>query len=751
MAPDGTVRTVAEGVSSVLPAGDGRVRLVAGPAADHRVEVVDVATGAAQPELVVPPVPATASAVALDGRRLLVGDDSGPGSAVRDLAVEGTTLEGVRVSGGDPLALPAQHLRRCDDHGPLTSCSLVAGSGAVAVRGSETTTVLDADGRTWSTPTSSADGDGLRAVDGPFLLSQSWWGGSVLRDVRSGERLPSRGRAALLDGVLHSVSELDGRVDVRDLRTGRADVLDLGCRPEHDGVEAAGPWIGACGRLLDRSGRSGQLEVDGGYPTVLGDGFLVRRTEALLEWAPLASPTATTTEALAWQPLGEAAPGTGVAVTRTGDLPSVAWVGADGRARVAALPVAPGSLPPRPSGAPSAPPAPTGVRVQPGDGSLVVRWDAGPASARAHRVRGTGWPAGARAAVRPDGRSAEVTGLVNGRSTTVEVVAVNATGESPAVAATATPLSLIPPPPRDVRATVDRLTSQVTVTWSWTPSPSAQPASSFTVLVGSAEVRLPGTARSASLVVPAAQRTTAYVGAVTAGGGGESAVSAPFDVPGVDRRAPTAAMRPVPPVATTSTVTLGLSGADDRKLDRYQVRWRRAATGKALGAWEQHPSWTALRTGRVDVTGLAEGWTYCFSVRSADHAGNWSPWSGATCTTRPLDDRRLSTGKGTWARASGTAYAAGTVTRSRTTLSTLTLGRVRADAAWLVATSCPTCGRAYVLIGHSVVGDVDLRARTTTNQRLFRLHLSEPHSGTLTIRHHGGGDLLVDGVVLRSY
>jgi hypothetical protein len=66
------------------------------------------------------------------------------------------------------------------------------------------------------------------------------------------------------------------------------------------------------------------------------------------------------------------------------------------------------------------------------------------------------------------------------------------------------------------------------------------------------------------------------------------------------------------------------------------VRWQRApTTGRNYPASWQH---TISRAATI-VT--ARGYTYCFSARARDHAGNTSAWSAARCTTVPSDDRVL--------------------------------------------------------------------------------------------------------------
>lgn len=755
---DGSSEVLRRAATSVVAAGDGAVRVVSGATARGRaLERVDARTGATAERLSLAPVPAPVWALAMDGRRLVVADQSGAThTTVRQHSLTGDG-SGLLVGSGQALGLQTDRPSSCSASRPLSRCLLLAaGGGTTALATWGAVLVRDASGGVVSVPDPTDDGvyATVEGIDGPYLVDMYDEHRDAVLDLRSGARVPARADGDLLDGVLYGVSSLDRRVDAVDLATGRSDVLGPRCPDRRDGaVRAAGSWLLVCGQVVDRTGRHPSVQVSGGDVT-LGDGFLVRRRDGYLEWAALAGSAATTSAALTWQRLGEVAEdGVPSATSRSGDLPSVAWVGRDGRVRVAAIPVPSSPLPPRPTGVVTAPAAPTGVRATAGDTTVSVRWDAPAAGVRAVRARGAGLPDAAVMTTDADGLGVQVTGLVNGRSAAVDVVSLNLAGESAPVRVTATPLSATPPAPRDVRLTIDPLSSRATVTWSWTAAPATMPLTGFRVsdAVGP-DVVLPPDARRASFVIDASGVTGVTVTAET-GHGSAYAQSNSVPVHGVDRTAPTAAVRALPAVTTGTAVTVGLSGKDDRRLDGYQLRWRRgdATTAQSLGGWEYPRAWSALRTGAVEAARLTPGWTYCFSAQSVDHAGNRSAWTAPACTTLPLDDRALAVASGSWTRATHSAFAAGTATRSRQTASVLTRTKVRTDEVTLVATSCPTCGRVRVKVGSTVVGEVDLRATTTTHRRLFRLPMARAAGGALSLQHLGGGDVVVDGGALRAY
>lgn len=237
--------------------------------------------------------------------------------------------------------------------------------------------------------------------------------------------------------------------------------------------------------------------------------------------------------------------------------------------------------------------------------------------------------------------------------------------------------------------------------------------------------------------------------------GGTSAEASVTATPGdpppppPDVVAPTVEAPTVPAVRLTSSTTVRLSGQDDQGYVDFDMRWRSASTGKALGAWTYPEVWQHRIEQHLDVARMAPGHTYCFSARSRDAAGNTSAWSTPGCTTVALDDRAM-TRSGTWRLPRADAYYQGTATRSSSTRAALRRDSVRADAAWLVATRCPTCGSLGVYDDGRLLGVVDLRARGHRDRRVLELPWHGRRTGRLTLRVRSGAPV-IDGMALRSY
>ena len=79
------------------------------------------------------------------------------------------------------------------------------------------------------------------------------------------------------------------------------------------------------------------------------------------------------------------------------------------------------------------------------------------------------------------------------------------------------------------------------------------------------------------------------------------------------------------------------------------------------------------------------------------------------------------------------------------------LGRRSASAVWLVATTCPTCGKVKVRDsdGHSTI--VSLRSSTRRARAVLRVPWPAPTSGRVSLqRVAGAGRVTIDGLVMRA-
>ncbi|HEX6246564.1 MAG TPA: hypothetical protein VFZ64_01720, partial [Nocardioidaceae bacterium] len=345
------------------------------------------------------------------------------------------------------------------------------------------------------------------------------------------------------------------------------------------------------------------------------------------------------------------------------------------------------------------------------------------------------------------------TGLTNGTPATFRVTALNIAGRTDAELVTATPVA---PPARvtNIQVAVDRLTSEVTMTWDWTATPHSEDLQGFTIWAGQPVVEnLAPEVRRATFVLPDAGTGRVEV---EAEGVHQSswAKSAEVTWPGLDTTAPRARVAGIKAVLLGSATTISLRARDDRKLATrpMDLRWRSAAQGERLGPWRRPASWQGVAKGSRTVKGLAAGATYCFSTRARDHAGNVSRWSPARCTAVAKDDRALSVRTGSWQDLSGRRWFRSTARRTTSAGATLGVGRVRADYLWIVTTTCPTCGRLEVRSGRAVVGRVSLRSAVRRDRRVIRLPWAMRTAGRVTLRAvDGGKPVFVDGIASRSY
>jgi Fibronectin type III domain len=167
----------------------------------------------------------------------------------------------------------------------------------------------------------------------------------------------------------------------------------------------------------------------------------------------------------------------------------------------------------------------------------------------------------------------------------------------------------------------------------------------------------------------------------------------------------------------SKTIHVGYSATDSGSgVASYDVQQRSAAWNGGFGAWSSVASSTT--TTAISVTG-ALGHEYCFEIRARDHAGNVSGWSAAHCTTLPLDDRALTAGSG-WSRVKDSAAYRGTLTRTATKGSKLTLSGAQVARIALVVRTCSSCGKVGIYLGSTLWKTVDTHA-ASTHERVILL------------------------------
>ena len=132
---------------------------------------------------------------------------------------------------------------------------------------------------------------------------------------------------------------------------------------------------------------------------------------------------------------------------------------------------------------------------------------------------------------------------------------------------------------------------------------------------------------------------------------------------------------------------------------------------------------------------------------SARTFGNVSDWTRERCTSIPLDDRSL-TPSGAWTRGSGAAYFQGTFSRSSTSGAALTRTGAQVLQLALLATKCPTCGKADVYLNNTLLATVDLRSATTQHRQIVMVKSYDAlQAGTIRVQVRGSGrPVTIDGV-----
>jgi len=222
-----------------------------------------------------------------------------------------------------------------------------------------------------------------------------------------------------------------------------------------------------------------------------------------------------------------------------------------------------------------------------------------------------------------------------------------------------------------------------------------------------------------------------------------------FTMRSTDTTAPSASLG-APRAALTigSTVAVAWAGADAGSgVDTFDVRVRTSRWDRAYSGWS-YPSGLQRTSTRSATVPAAAGYSYCFSVRSRDTAGNLSPWTAQRCSARALDDRALAAGAG-WSRKTGSGFYAGTVTTATKAGATLSRTGVQASRLGLVATRCTTCGTVGVYLSGRLFTTVNLRAASTQRRALISLPAFSQRTTTVTLKVMSSGKLVqIDGLAV---
>jgi hypothetical protein len=379
------------------------------------------------------------------------------------------------------------------------------------------------------------------------------------------------------------------------------------------------------------------------------------------------------------------------------------------------------------------PTAPRAISGQSDDQSVVVSWQPalsdGGSPVTGYTV--TSSPGGHTKTVTADTTSTTVTGLTNGTGYTFTVVATNEVGDS----APSTPSNQVTP--ADTTDPVVRL--------SFTPTTiTNQPSAEFRFTasdddrVVQVECQLDGQAYSAcsspTRFDDLADGVHTLSVRVTDPAGNWTQASHRWTVDTTAPMATTTAptdrsftLRARVPVITQATdAGSGVTTQD--------VRWRRIEPNGRTSAWQYPSSWQNTTSTRRPSPGLADGFTYCFSTRARDAAGNASRWSAARCIAKPLDDRALWSSAG-WSRGVGAKFYNKTHTSSTKRQVILRKTGLRATELGVVATKCPKCGTIGVYDDGRLIRRLNLYAPTLRHKQFIGLpRTAKPRTGTFMIK-----------------
>jgi hypothetical protein len=218
----------------------------------------------------------------------------------------------------------------------------------------------------------------------------------------------------------------------------------------------------------------------------------------------------------------------------------------------------------------------------------------------------------------------------------------------------------------------------------------------------------------------------------------------------VDRVAPTLTMTaPVNPYALTTTLAPAWTARDaGGGLASTDVRWVRAPSNGAFSRAVYPSTWQGTTAGSATLSGVAPGFTYCFSARARDNAGNVSPWTSPRCSAVALDDRSLFATAG-WSRVTGGVFYRGTATAT-SQWGVALVKTVQARRIFLVASRYPNGGTVGVFWNGRLIKTVSLYARRATHRSVLGVTtFPGVRSGTLVIRTLTSKKAVqIDGVVL---
>jgi len=197
--------------------------------------------------------------------------------------------------------------------------------------------------------------------------------------------------------------------------------------------------------------------------------------------------------------------------------------------------------------------------------------------------------------------------------------------------------------------------------------------------------------------------------------------------------------------STSPTVRYSYRFTDNTAVASYDVVYRSAASGKALGKWTYPASWQKTRSTAVSVT-PAPGTDACFMVRARDARGNLSAWSPVTCALTPQDDRALAATR-SFARLTYRTGYRGTLTQLRASGATLYKDGEYGNRVAVTVLTAPKQGVVDVAFAGRRVGRISL-ASSSVALKTFYLPVGAFRTGRVTVTSLSGLPASVDAVGL---
>jgi hypothetical protein len=208
-----------------------------------------------------------------------------------------------------------------------------------------------------------------------------------------------------------------------------------------------------------------------------------------------------------------------------------------------------------------------------------------------------------------------------------------------------------------------------------------------------------------------------------------------LDLQLVDTAPPSLGIASIPAFTEFNSQRVTYAAVDNKTgVKSYDVRWSSGSSLKAYSSWHYPAGWQRTTATFETLPSLVDGYSYCFSIRARDNAGNITPWSVPLCTAKMYDDAALNASAG-WKRLTKkVGFYKQTYTQSFAYARTLarfgTYTRIG-----VIAFRCPTCGVINIYSGSKLIKQLSLRS-TKAKSGLFAYvtGLMPQHTGRVTIK-----------------